>query len=151
MHSNRSLTDSYRTVSLHPFIAKMLERVVFNQLSSFLSKNHLLDTNQSGFRCGHSTEMALLSITEALRIAKADSKSSILILLDLSAASVLGSVLGALLFSTCTTALGPIIQAHGISNHCYADDTALSLVSTRWSKGSCTDIRLQTAEYNWHI
>ncbi len=64
----------------------MLERVVFNQLSSFLSKHNLLDANQSGFRREHSTETALLSVIEALRIAKADSKSSVLILLDLSAA-----------------------------------------------------------------
>ncbi len=83
---NTSLTDSYRPVSLFTFIAKPLERVVFNQLSSFLSKHNLLDANQSGFRRGHSTETALLSVTEALRIAKADSKSSVLILLDLSAA-----------------------------------------------------------------
>ncbi len=64
----------------------MLERVVFNQLFSFLLKHNLLDANQSGFRRGHSTETALLSVTEALRIAKADSKSSVLILLDLSPA-----------------------------------------------------------------
>ncbi len=59
--------------------------VILNQLSSFLSKHNLLDANQSGFRRGHSSETALLSVTEALRIAKADSKSSVLILLDLSA------------------------------------------------------------------
>ncbi len=28
------------------------------------------------------------------------------------------------------------------SYHCYADDTALSLVLTSWSNGSCTDLRL---------
>ncbi len=81
---------SYRKLqtclSLLPFIAKTLERVVFNQVSLFLSQNNKLDAKQSGFRSGHSTETALLSVTEALRIAKADSKSSVLILLDLSAA-----------------------------------------------------------------
>ncbi len=162
-----------------PFIAKILERVVFNQVSFFLSQNIKLDAKQSGFRSGHSTETALLSVTETLRIAKADSKSSVLILLDLSAAfdtvnhqillSTLsslditgiplrwfksyltarsfkvawggevskahqlvtgvpqGSVLGPLLFSTYTTSLGPIIQAHGFSYHFYADDTQLYL------------------------
>ncbi len=145
----------------------------------FLSQNNELDAKQSGFRSGHSTETALLSVTEALRIAKADSKSSVLILLDLSAAfdtvnhqillstlsslditgiplrwfesyltgrsfrvawggevskahklvtGVLqGSVLGPLLFSTYTTSLAPIIQAHGFSYHFYADDTQLYL------------------------
>ncbi len=73
-------------LSLLPFIAKTLEWVVFNQVSLFLSQNNKLDTKQSGFRSGHSTETTLLSVTEALGTAKADSKSSVLILLDLSAA-----------------------------------------------------------------
>ncbi len=83
---NTSLLENYRPVSFLPFIAKTLELVVFNQVSLFLSQNNKLDAKQSGFRSGHSTETALLSVTEALRIAKADSKSSVLILLDLSAA-----------------------------------------------------------------
>ncbi len=83
---NTSLSENYRPVSLLPFMAKTLERVVFNQVSLFISQNNKLDAKQSGFRSGHSTETALLSVNEALRIAKADSKSSVLILLDLSAA-----------------------------------------------------------------
>ncbi len=81
---NTSLLENYRPVSLLPFIEKTLERVVFNQVSLFLSQNNKLDAKQSGFRSGYSTETALLSVTEALRIAKAE--SSVLILLDLSAA-----------------------------------------------------------------
>ncbi len=36
---NTSLIENYRSVSLLPFIAKTLERVVFNQVSLFLSEN----------------------------------------------------------------------------------------------------------------
>ncbi|XP_060782652.1 programmed cell death protein 4a isoform X3 [Neoarius graeffei] len=41
---------------------------------------------ESGFRAGHSTETALLSVSEALHVAHAASLSPVLILLDLSAA-----------------------------------------------------------------
>ncbi len=71
---NTSLIENYRPVSLLPFIEKTLEQVVFNQVSLFLSQNNKLDAKQSGFKNGHSTETVLLSVTEALRIAKADSK-----------------------------------------------------------------------------
>ncbi len=43
---NLSLLKNYRLVSLLPFIAKTLERVVFNQVSAFLTQNNLLDNHQ---------------------------------------------------------------------------------------------------------
>jgi len=53
---------------------------------SCLSQNNLLDSHQSGFKAAHSTEMALLAVTESLRNARGSSLSSVLILLDLSPA-----------------------------------------------------------------
>ncbi len=43
---NTSLIENYRPISLLPFIAKTLERVVFKQVSLFLSQNNKLDAKQ---------------------------------------------------------------------------------------------------------
>lgn len=80
------LWNKVRPVSLLMFIAKTLERFVFNQRPTFLNQHKQLDANQSGFKSKHSTETAMLSVTEALWLAKAECKSSFLFLLDLSAA-----------------------------------------------------------------
>lgn len=78
--------ENYRPVSLLPFLSKIIERTVFKQVTEFLAQHNLLDPYQSGFKSGHSTETALLSVTEALKEARAAGQSSVLILLDLSAA-----------------------------------------------------------------
>ncbi|KAK3515008.1 hypothetical protein QTP70_003243 [Hemibagrus guttatus] len=78
--------SNYRPVSLLSFLSKILERVVCNQLSGYLMQNNLHDPNQSGFKAAHSTETALLAVTEKLHAARSAKLSSVLILLDLSAA-----------------------------------------------------------------
>ena len=83
---NPAQVENYRPVSLLPFLSKTLERTVYKQITDFLSENNLYDLNQSGFKSGHSTETALLSVTESLRSARAVGLSSALLLLDLSAA-----------------------------------------------------------------
>ena len=82
-----SAVNNYRPVSLLPFVSKTLERAIYNQLSSYLNHNNRLDHHQSGFKAGHSTETALLAVSEQLHTARAASLSSVLILLDLSAGS----------------------------------------------------------------
>ncbi len=48
------------TLSVLPFISKVLEKIVFFQLQSFLAVNNLFEHFQSGFKAPHSTESALL-------------------------------------------------------------------------------------------
>ncbi|KAK3554592.1 hypothetical protein QTP70_027897, partial [Hemibagrus guttatus] len=78
--------SNYRPVSLLSFLSKILDCVVCNQLSDYLMQNNLHDPNQSGFKAAHSTETALLAVTEKLLAARSAKLSSVLILLDLSAA-----------------------------------------------------------------
>ena len=55
---------NYRPISILSVIAKILEKLIFNQLYSYLSSNSIIDVNQSGFRPQHSTATALLNVTE---------------------------------------------------------------------------------------
>ncbi|KAI4886967.1 hypothetical protein NFI96_028650 [Prochilodus magdalenae] len=120
--------SSYRPVSLLSFLSKILERAVYNQLSFFLSQNQLQDINQSGFKPAHSTETALIAVTERLQTARSAKLSSVLILLDLSAALESPALHGSGLSPTWKIAtIREVITSHGFSYHCYADDTQLML------------------------
>ena len=63
---NRQIISNYRPISLLPICGKILEKIVIDQVYTFLNVNNLLSKNQSGFRPGDSTIYQLLSITSTI-------------------------------------------------------------------------------------
>ena len=76
--------SNFRPISIVPVFAKIVERAVHQQLYNYLSQNHLLSSSQHGFRHRHSTETALISITDQILSANDRGEISLLCLLDLS-------------------------------------------------------------------
>ena len=76
--------SNYRPISILPTIAKITERVVYEQLSHYFTSHHLLSSNQHGFRSGHSTDTALLTVTDQVFSAMDRGDVTLLCLLDCS-------------------------------------------------------------------
>ena len=77
---------SFRPVSNLPYVSKLLERVVSQQLVQHLYRYNLLDKFQSAYRHGHSCETALLRVLNDILRSADSGDLTLLVLLDLSAA-----------------------------------------------------------------
>ena len=77
---------NYRPISNLSFVGKMIERVVLRRLNEHLEKNNLDIPQQSGYKSRHSTETLLVRVVNDLLIASTESKATVVLLLDLSAA-----------------------------------------------------------------
>ena len=60
---NKNDCGNYRPISVISVVAKIFEKLVYQQLKSFMTINNILVEQQSGFRAQHSTETTLLSST----------------------------------------------------------------------------------------
>ena len=84
--ANRQKINNYRPISLLPVCGKILEKIVFDQVYSFLNENDLLSKYQSGFRPGDSTIYQLLSITTSIYESFENHDETRAIFLDISKA-----------------------------------------------------------------
>ena len=78
--------NNYRSVSNLCLIVKILEKLVFSQVSSYLNSHNRNNTCQSAYRPGHSTETALLKVVNDLFLSLNKGNISVLALLDFSSA-----------------------------------------------------------------
>ena len=77
---------NYRRVSNLYYISKLTEKVVAGQIEMHLENNNLLDPYQSEYRKHHSTEIAVLNITNDILSKKDSHQATALVSIDLSAA-----------------------------------------------------------------
>ena len=83
---DRALTNNYRPISLLPVISKVIEKIIYNQLSLYFESNKLFSDSQYGFRPNHSTEQATLELTDKIISAMYNNDVPIGIFLDISKA-----------------------------------------------------------------
>ena len=80
------LINNYRPVSILPFFSKILEKLMYNRLISFINTHKVLSKYQFGFRKGHSTSYALVTLVDKIATALDQGDSVLGIFLDLSKA-----------------------------------------------------------------
>ena len=61
---DRDDLNNYRPISVISVVAKVFERIVYDQLYAYLEEHDIICKYQSGFRAIHSTVTALLEATD---------------------------------------------------------------------------------------
>ena len=78
--------NNNRPISLTPVLSKVCERVVHNQLTSYLQSNDTLSKSQSGNKRWHSCETSVIETTDTILNAIDKKKLTAVVLLDMSKA-----------------------------------------------------------------
>ena len=81
--------SNYRPISLLSNIEKILEKLMYKRLYTFLNKNNVIYNLQFGFRQQYSTSHALINITENIRKALDDGNIGYGVFVDLQKVLIL--------------------------------------------------------------
>ena len=83
---DKTKCDNYRPISLLCAISKLFEKVVYNQLYDYFTKNKLFHDNQYGFRTKHSTELAVTELIDRVLLNIDNKQVPFAVFMDLSKA-----------------------------------------------------------------
>ena len=75
--------NNYRPISVIPTLARVFERLIYNQIYDYLTNDNLLNSKQYGFRSLHSTALALSESTNHWLQDKGIGKMNTVIFLDI--------------------------------------------------------------------
>jgi len=78
--------NNYRPIALLSVFSKLLEKLVYNRIITFIEKNGIITEAQRGFRSKRSTETALLDFIKNVQLAIDNKMNPVGIFLDLSKA-----------------------------------------------------------------
>ena len=78
--------SNYRPISVLPFLSRVFEKLIYNQLCDYLDKNRLLFSKQSGFRSLHSVVTCLLNCTNDWYINMDKGQYTAMVFIDLKKA-----------------------------------------------------------------
>ena len=78
--------SNYRPVSVLPLFSKILQRLMYSRLLSFINKHNILYAYQFGFRMHHSPNLALIILMDRISRALEDGDFVLGLFLDFSKA-----------------------------------------------------------------
>ena len=70
---DRSLVINYRPISILPAFSKIIEKLVYKRLMSYMCDHNILYQYQFGFRPNHDTSLAVMEMVDQITAA-ADAK-----------------------------------------------------------------------------
>ena len=85
-NDNPEQFKNYRPISILPCFSKIIERIMYNRLYSFLTKHNIISEKQYGFRKKYATYMALIDLVDKISSNFDEKKYTVGVFLDLSKA-----------------------------------------------------------------
>ena len=65
-NDNPEQLNNFRPISILPCFSKIIERILYNRLYSFLTKHNIISEKQYGFRKQYATYMALIDLVDKI-------------------------------------------------------------------------------------